>query len=123
MLYVSCQKELEINYPDIEPKLVVNCLFTPDSTFSVRVGQMLSLNDTVTSFIINDAQCKIWENGIFAEDLLVDAALPKLMVAVANSKSLKHIKELMQTNFADEITKRELAGCFNLKVGILELLR
>ncbi len=70
LLYVSCQKELEINYPDIEPKLVVNCLFTPDSTFSVRVGQMLSLNDTVTSFIINDAQCKIWENGIFAEDLL-----------------------------------------------------
>lgn len=65
----SCQKELEIEYPEIEPRLVVNCLFSPDSLFKVRIGQLLSVNDSISTFIIEDAECEIWEDGIFAENL------------------------------------------------------
>jgi hypothetical protein len=66
---VSCQKELELDFPDIEPRLVVNCFFSPDSLFKVRVGKLLSVNDSVTPFIIEDAECEIYENGTFAENL------------------------------------------------------
>ncbi len=67
--FFSCQKELEIEYPDIEPKLVVNCLFTPDSLFIVRVGKLLPLNDSTTTFIVDNAVCEISEDDIFAENL------------------------------------------------------
>ena len=69
LLSVSCQKELEIELPEIEKKLVVNCFFSPDSLFKVRVGKLLSINDSTSSYIIEDANCDIFENGVFAEKL------------------------------------------------------
>ncbi len=64
-----CQKELEITYPGIDSKLVVNCLFTPDTIFKVRIGKLLSVNDSISSFIIENADCRITENGTFTEKL------------------------------------------------------
>ncbi|MBW3019415.1 Glu-tRNA(Gln) amidotransferase GatDE subunit D, partial [Candidatus Woesearchaeota archaeon] len=47
---------------------------------------------------------------IFAEDTLPEVALSKLMVALAEDP--EHVKEIMQTDLAGEISSRELAGCF-----------
>jgi hypothetical protein len=69
MICYSCQKEIELEYPTPEPKLVVNCLFSPDSLFKVRVGKILAFNDTSTSFIVENAECEIFENGVFSEKL------------------------------------------------------
>ncbi len=65
----ACQKQLEINYPKIKPALTVSCLFTPDSTFTLKVGKLLSINDTVSSFLVEDALCEIRENGNITEQL------------------------------------------------------
>lgn len=69
LVNVSCQKELEIEIPAIEPRLVVNCFFSPDSLFKVRVGKLLSVNDSISHFFIDNAECEIFENGTFAEKL------------------------------------------------------
>ena len=69
IFFASCQKEIELEYPTPDPKLVVNCLFSPDSLFKVRVGKILAFNDTVSSFSVENAQCEIYENGVFAEKL------------------------------------------------------
>ncbi len=68
-IFYACQKEIEIEYPEIEPALTVNCLFTPDTGFKIRVGKLLPFNDTVSEYIVDDAFCKIWENGVFKEQL------------------------------------------------------
>ncbi len=69
VIFTACRKEIEIELPPIEPALTVNCLFTPDTVFTVRVGKLLPFNDTVSEYIVDDAVCKIWENGIYKEQL------------------------------------------------------
>lgn len=64
----SCQKALEIDYPDIEPKLVVNCLFTTDSLFKLQLSRTSSYNDTLIVYV-TDAKCEIWKNNSVSDIL------------------------------------------------------
>ncbi len=58
----ACQKPLEINYPEQEPALVVNCLFSPDSLFVARISRTTQTDDS-TDLSISDANCEIWSDG------------------------------------------------------------
>ncbi len=58
----ACQKPLEINYPEQEPLLVVNCLFSPDSLFVARISHTAKTDDS-TNLSITNANCEIWSDG------------------------------------------------------------
>lgn len=62
ILFFACQKPLEINYPEQEPALVVNCLFAPDSLFVARISHTAKTDDS-TNLSVTDANCEIWSNG------------------------------------------------------------
>jgi hypothetical protein len=69
ILMTSCQKVIEIEYPAVEPRLNVNCLFVPGEPFNVRIGQIRQLNDTLTPLIVEDAACIIREKDGQQEQL------------------------------------------------------
>lgn len=53
------------------------------------------------------------ESGcVFAEDLLPDTAVPKLMVGLAHFKKLDDVRRVMAHDVIDDISERERAGCF-----------
>ncbi len=65
---VSCKKELQIDYPALEKKIIVNSLFTLDSLFKVRLTTLSEINST-EEHLLTDAVCEIWENDIFKDKL------------------------------------------------------
>ncbi len=66
--FIACQKEIEVEYPKLESKLVINSLFTPDSLFKVRVTKSSGMNNTLDD-IVQDAACEIWSNNQLLETL------------------------------------------------------
>jgi len=66
MFLWTCRKEFVIEQPLLPPKLVVNCLFTPDSVFNIQVGKLQDLNDTSDATVKN-AELTLYENGLFFE--------------------------------------------------------
>jgi hypothetical protein len=68
LFLISCEKEIEIKFPEIENQLVADCFFTPDSIFKVFVTNTQSFNHYSKSFI-PDALVKLYENEVFIENL------------------------------------------------------
>lgn len=68
-MFASCQKEIEIELPDQEPKIVANCLFRNDSLFSVHISNSIGTTSSDKIKDINNAVCDIYENGILKETL------------------------------------------------------
>ncbi|MFP5471942.1 MAG: hypothetical protein ACLGGV_10145, partial [Bacteroidia bacterium] len=66
--FFSCTKEVKIDLPKAEQKMVVNCLFTKDSNFLVNLTE---LNDAFDNqvYVINNAAISLYENDIFVEHL------------------------------------------------------
>ncbi len=68
LLILSCQKPLQIDYPVMEEKLVVNCLFAPDTVFQVQVSKSQKTDDSLYA-TITDAVCELWANNKLLEQL------------------------------------------------------
>jgi len=49
--FSSCQKEIPINWPEQNPEMVVNCLFTNEKPFEVSIGLTNSIPNTIYNFI------------------------------------------------------------------------
>lgn len=64
----SCTREIEIAYPEFENKLVVNCLFSPDSVFKVHLAETAPANQVENEKIV-DAKCEIWADKLLLETL------------------------------------------------------
>jgi len=71
-LLISCEKEIELKLDNGQDKLVVNSLFYPDTNFRVYVTSTKLINENKNTFI-NNAEVKLYENGIFLEDLIFEA--------------------------------------------------
>lgn len=66
----SCQTFEDTNdFPSEPSKLVVNCLFNPDSTWYFEVGRSLSVLDNAELSYIDNATIKIYENGNLLETI------------------------------------------------------
>ena len=50
---VSCTKEIELNFPDIERPLVVNCLFSEDEPWKVYLTRTKQHNELQDEFVSN----------------------------------------------------------------------
>jgi hypothetical protein len=59
----SCQKQIEIDFPHPEKKLIVNGFLMPDSLIKIRVGKLIPFNNEISNFPVNDAVCEITEKG------------------------------------------------------------
>lgn len=65
VLFASCQKQLEIDFPKFQQKPVVSCLFSPNDNFKLRLTKTRSINDS-TDEIISDAICIVYcDNALF----------------------------------------------------------
>lgn len=62
LLFISCEKELILEQEDIDRKLVVNCIFSPDTNFRVFVGYTQPMNE-VDSIYAQDALVILFENN------------------------------------------------------------
>ncbi len=78
----SCRKEFIIDYPPLPPKLVVNCLFSPDSVFNIQVSKLHYLNET-TDATIKNAKVILYQDGHLFENLIFNTT----------GKSYKSIKK------------------------------
>lgn len=81
----SCRKEFIIDYPPLPKKLVVNCLFTPDSVFNIQVSKLHYPDDT-TDAIINNAEVILYENGYLFETLSYNS-IEKSYISIKRPKS------------------------------------
>lgn len=59
----SCIKDVHINIQKEKPKLVVNCLFNPDSAWKIFVGKSMYINDTSNASVIKNANITLSGNG------------------------------------------------------------
>lgn len=66
---ISCQKTLEIEIPDFETSPVVNCLFSDDSIFVLKLTENKTLGDSI-EMILADANCIIMQNDIIIDSLI-----------------------------------------------------
>jgi len=64
----SCEKQVEIEFPKLKSKLVINGYICPDSVLKVNVSASSDFNDSIIENV-NDAECKIFENDIFLFNL------------------------------------------------------
>ena len=73
LLLSSCQTVIEIDPPDYESELSIVSKFSPDSTWSAFITRTLpigTLDDSRSSFFLENATVKIYE-----EDILIDRLL------------------------------------------------
>ncbi len=78
----SCRKEFIIEQPPLPPKLVVNCLFSPDSVFNIQVSKLHYIYDT-TDATVKNAEVILYQDGHLFETLIFNTV----------SKSYKSIKK------------------------------
>jgi len=65
---VSCETYVDIEVQPIPQKPVLNCLFTENKAFKIKLSLSSQVNDTSTT-LINNAQVLLYSNGVFIEKL------------------------------------------------------
>ena len=70
LLYNGCQKVISIDTGEIKPRLVLNALIEPDSTFKIELSQSRSLMDSLQSIaLITSSTVKVYEDGVLKKTL------------------------------------------------------
>lgn len=66
----SCQTEMEVEWPEQEPKLVINAVFNPDSLFTVDVSASKAVFSVEEGFLaVEDARVSLYRAGQHLFDL------------------------------------------------------
>lgn len=74
-LSLSCRKEINIDIPDNERKIVLNTIVMNDSVFSANVFRSNHINDDIyNALYLNNATVNVLENGNLLEILALDTA-------------------------------------------------
>ena len=68
IIFSSCETFVDIEVPPVEQKPVLNCLFTYNKPFKVRLSMSMDVNDT-SETKIEAAQISLFANGEFIEEL------------------------------------------------------
>ncbi|MEY4905738.1 MAG: hypothetical protein RLZZ292_3553 [Bacteroidota bacterium] len=61
-LFFSCKKEVSFNLPSVTPKIVLNCTFTQDSAWQVRLYESAAAGGGSIYKEIKNAQIEVYEN-------------------------------------------------------------
>ncbi|WP_346859434.1 DUF4249 family protein [uncultured Draconibacterium sp.] len=62
VVFISCRKEIQIDFPELEIKPVVNCLFTDKTPMTVQLSLLKHANDTLDNFV-NNAEVLVFSNN------------------------------------------------------------
>jgi len=68
LLLFSCETYIDIDVPPLEKKPVLNCLFTENQAFKVRLSLSADVKDT-SETLIEGATVRLFANGNFMEQL------------------------------------------------------
>jgi len=69
LAFAACEKEINMELPSTSTKLVVNCLFSPDTVFKVYVSRTAKVIGTDAPENIENATVEIYKNGQILETL------------------------------------------------------
>lgn len=102
LLFLSCEKEIDMDIPQKEPKIVVNGFFNPDSTFKLHLSEsshilsssMLSMiiGATVELYEESNAIAKLSDNGDGYYISNIKPQFGKQYSIKASYKSLKSVE-------------------------------
>ena len=67
-LFSHCQRELELDIPEVAVKPVISCLFSPDSVFKLNITKSAALNDPTIEYI-SDAVCVLYKGSTIVDTL------------------------------------------------------
>lgn len=74
ILLSSCIKILDVNVPEVDDQIVVNCVFRPDTNFIVGLERSKGvLEPTVNTNRLPDATIELYGNGVLLETVQVDS--------------------------------------------------
>lgn len=67
----GCEREIEIPFPESDPKLVVNSMATSGELLRVFVSRSLGMNEELkeSDLYFTDATVELWEDSVFKENL------------------------------------------------------
>ncbi len=66
---LSCNKQVDINFPDDKSKLVVNSTFSDNGFMVVKVYKTINYNSNENKYV-EDATCKLFCDDVFVENLV-----------------------------------------------------
>jgi hypothetical protein len=75
LAFCSCEKIIDMDIENNDPKLVLIACLTPDSVFNVSVTKSIHILDIDTITYISNAQVKIFENNEFVDSLTYNRTL------------------------------------------------
>ena len=100
----SCEKDVHVDIPKKDPKLVINAFLAKDSIVSISIGKSRSVLDPVNpggsqqeNYIVKNATAVIYENGVVLDTLVYDNAQFRYLspnqktVKAGNTYSIKAI--------------------------------
>ena len=74
LIFISCEKRIEIEMPEHQPKAVINCFFKPDEPFSIYAHKSTAITDPL-SLPVEDAIIKLYKDAVFIETLQFNDSL------------------------------------------------
>lgn len=100
----SCRKEIEIDFPEMEIKPVVNCLFSPNNHFNINISLSKNSIDTFT-YNVENAEVTISGNdGTFFElqhhgggNYLSDQAFPQAGIVYTLKVNIPDMEKVSAT--------------------------
>ena len=66
----SCTKEVQVAFPEHEPQLVINSLFSPDKAINVTLGESKAILDDSDRLPIKDAQIVLHQGNVQIDSLV-----------------------------------------------------
>jgi len=73
IIFSSCQKEIPINWPEQDPELVVNCLFTNEKPFEASISLTNSIPNATYNFIADATITIRTDQGLFDSLIHLDS--------------------------------------------------
>lgn len=70
---VSCETVIDVDLPAHKPGIVVNCVMKEGKPVSASITRSVGILDTLEIEIINGADVKLYENGVFVGTLLFNS--------------------------------------------------
>ncbi|MBU0764328.1 MAG: DUF4249 domain-containing protein [Bacteroidetes bacterium] len=71
LLSCSCRKVIEMDIPDKDKKIVLNCILQPDTTVSIHLSKSIGILDNDSEIeSLNNAVIRLYENNSLLETLI-----------------------------------------------------
>lgn len=118
LLSYSCIKEIEIPFPDDNPRQVINCLFTEGENFKVEITNSIPILNEEFDYI-NNATVVLFENDVEIETLQYQGTTYNSSVPAQPNKTYK--LKASATGFDQIITQDRMPNTPNIsQVSLIE---